>query len=67
MPSCCCAERCRADGGDRRFPGYSALYTVVLNLVVAVVLTPPLRGRTARDERADETSEADYHAAVPAA
>ncbi len=49
--------------GDWSFPGYSALYTVVLNLVVAIVLTPLLRGRAARGEAHDETVEADYHPA----
>ena len=53
--------------GDWSFPGYSALYTVVLNLVVAVVLTPLLRGRAARGEAPDETVEADYRAMVRSA
>ena len=53
--------------GDWSFPGYSALYTVVLNLVVAIVLTPLLRGRAARGEAPDETVEADYHAMVRSA
>ena len=53
--------------GDWTFPGYSALYTVVLNLAVAMVLTPLLRGRAGRREAADETVEADYHAAPRAA
>jgi SSS family solute:Na+ symporter len=49
--------------GDWTFPGYTALYTVVLNLVVAAVLTPLLRAsRSARQEANDETMEADYHA-----
>jgi solute:Na+ symporter, SSS family len=53
--------------GDWTFPGYSALYTVILNLVVAVVLTPLLRGSKGRAESVDETVEADYHAAPRAA
>jgi SSS family solute:Na+ symporter len=53
--------------GDWTFPGYSALYTVVLNLVLAIVLTPLFRSFGARTEAGDETSEADYHAAAPAA
>lgn len=40
------------------FPGYSALYTVILNLVVAIVLTPLLNGLGGR--RHDETVDADY-------
>jgi SSS family solute:Na+ symporter len=44
------------------FPGYTAFYTVVLNLVVAIVLTPVFdmfaKGRAA----ADETIEGDYYA-----
>jgi SSS family solute:Na+ symporter len=49
--------------GDWTFPGYTALYTVVLNLVVAAVLTPVLRSsHSAKRETTDETMEADYHA-----
>ncbi|MGB7258314.1 MAG: sodium:solute symporter family protein [Pseudolabrys sp.] len=44
------------------FPGYAALYTVILNLVVVVVLTPVFNAMSARDARFDETVEADYHA-----
>jgi solute:Na+ symporter, SSS family len=42
------------------FPGYTALYTVVLNIVVAIVLTPifDVLERT----RFDETVASDYHA-----
>jgi SSS family solute:Na+ symporter len=39
-------------------PGYAALYAVVLNLVVAVVLTPVLRSISSAP--ADVTAEADY-------
>jgi len=53
--------------GDWTFPGYTALYTVVLNLVVAIVLTPLFRGLARRSEASDETSEADYHPAPRAA
>jgi len=42
------------------FPGYSALYTVVLNIVVAIVLTPLFNGMGGK--RGDETVAADYHA-----
>jgi SSS family solute:Na+ symporter len=44
------------------FPGYSALYTVVLNLVLAIVLTPLFQGARARAPRRDETVAADYYA-----
>jgi Na+/proline symporter len=40
------------------FPGYSALYTVVLNLVVAIVLTPLFNAISGT--RRDETIAADY-------
>ena len=52
--------------GDWTFPGYSALYTLVLNLVVVIVLTPVLRGLARRTVARDETVEADYHAAPSA-
>jgi SSS family solute:Na+ symporter len=42
------------------FPGYSALYTLVLNLVLAIVLTPLFNAISAA--RADETADADYRA-----
>lgn len=41
-------------------PGYTALYTVVLNLIVTVVLTPVFNGMSGK--HADETVAADYHA-----
>jgi SSS family solute:Na+ symporter len=46
--------------GDFTFPGYSALYAVVLNLIVSVVLTPlfNLVSRTS----ADETLATEYQA-----
>jgi solute:Na+ symporter, SSS family len=43
------------------FPGYSALYTVILNLVLAVVLTP-LCNALASQRAVDHTLPADYHA-----
>jgi SSS family solute:Na+ symporter len=48
--------------GGYTFPGYTAVYTLLLNLVLAVVLTPVFsRGRG--DRRAvDETVAADYEA-----
>ncbi len=42
------------------FPGYTALYTVILNLVVAIVLTPMFNAMGGK--RVDETVAADYHA-----
>ncbi len=42
------------------FPGYTALYTVVLNLVIAIVLTPVFKAMGAR--LVDATGPADYHA-----
>jgi SSS family solute:Na+ symporter len=42
------------------FPGYTAIYTVVLNLVVAIVLTPVFNARGGK--RFDETVPSDYHA-----
>ncbi|MBV9914407.1 MAG: sodium:solute symporter [Sinobacteraceae bacterium] len=41
------------------FPGYTALYTVALNLLLAIILTPLLGGRQAN--RADVTAAADYY------
>jgi solute:Na+ symporter, SSS family len=42
------------------FPGYTALYTVVLNLIVAIVLTPVFNAIGGK--RTDATVAADYHA-----
>lgn len=44
------------------FPGYTALYTVILNLIVVVVLTPVFNGFRARHAPVDETRTADYFA-----
>ncbi|HUC49461.1 MAG TPA: sodium:solute symporter [Xanthobacteraceae bacterium] len=41
------------------FPGYTALYTVVLNLIAAIVLTPVFNA--IGGARIDETKPADYH------
>ena len=43
-------------------PGYTAFYTLVLNLVLAVVLTPLFNAMSARDATVDDTLAADYHA-----
>jgi SSS family solute:Na+ symporter len=42
------------------FPGYSALYSLVLNLVVSVVLTPVFNRVSKSPE--DQTAPADYQA-----
>ncbi|HEX4569782.1 MAG TPA: sodium:solute symporter [Dongiaceae bacterium] len=42
------------------FPGYTALYTVILNLGVAVVLTLLVKAMNPRRGVADETAPADY-------
>jgi solute:Na+ symporter, SSS family len=41
------------------FPGYTALYTVVLNLIVAIILTPVFNAMGGA--KVDETVPADYH------
>jgi solute:Na+ symporter, SSS family len=43
------------------FPGYTALYTVILNLAVAIFLTPIFNAMSQRTPF-DETVTADYHA-----
>jgi SSS family solute:Na+ symporter len=44
------------------FPGYTAFYTLVLNLVAAIVLTPLFNMLSAGGAPVDETVAADYHA-----
>jgi solute:Na+ symporter, SSS family len=44
------------------FPGYAALYSVVLNLVLAVVLTPVFNALRSGAAPADATVAADYRA-----
>ena len=46
--------------GGYTFPGYSAFYTVILNLVLAIVLTPVFNALSARHAPADVTIAADY-------
>jgi solute:Na+ symporter, SSS family len=46
--------------GGMTFPGYTAFYTVILNLVIAIVLTPVFNAIGGK--RADATVAADYHA-----
>jgi len=44
------------------FPGYIALYTLILNLVIAVVLTPLFRSMRAAQPPTDQTVTSDYFA-----
>jgi SSS family solute:Na+ symporter len=44
------------------FPGYTALYTVILNLVLVIVLTPIFNAISAQRIPFDETVASDYHA-----
>ncbi len=48
--------------GGFSFPGYTALYTVILNLVVAVVLTPVFNAMRSGVAPVDATVAADYRA-----
>jgi solute:Na+ symporter, SSS family len=45
--------------GGWTFPGYTAFYTLILNLLLAVVLTPLFNGGSSR--KVDETVPADYY------
>jgi len=44
------------------FPGYSAFYTLILNLLITIVFTPIFNAMNTRNVAADETVEADYYA-----
>jgi SSS family solute:Na+ symporter len=46
--------------GGYIFPGYTAFYTLILNLALAIVLTPLFNALNARRVPADETLAADY-------
>jgi SSS family solute:Na+ symporter len=48
--------------GDYTLPGYTALYTVILNLVIAVVLTPICKALSGNQAPVDATVAADYQA-----
>src|SRR3984885_15435283 len=48
--------------GDHTFPGYTAVYTVILNLAVAIVLTPLFNAMGSPKAVPDETVAGDYHA-----
>jgi SSS family solute:Na+ symporter len=47
--------------GGHGFPGYTAVYTVILNLAIAVVLTPVFNAMSAARNAADKTVAADYY------
>jgi len=47
--------------GSHTFPGYTAVYTVILNLIVAIVLTPVFNTMSSR-RAVDETVAGDYYA-----
>ena len=44
------------------FPGYTALYTVILNILVTIVLTPMFNAIAAQRTPLDETVASDYYA-----
>jgi SSS family solute:Na+ symporter len=46
--------------GGYTFPGYSAVYTLILNLVLVVILTPVFNAMSGRRAPVDETVAADY-------
>jgi SSS family solute:Na+ symporter len=48
--------------GGYTLPGYTAFYTVILNLAVAVVLTPIFNAMNGQRAPYDETTAIDYHA-----
>ena len=48
--------------GGHTFPGYTAFYTLLLNLAIAIVLTPIFNAMSGGQRRVDETLAADYHA-----
>ena len=48
--------------GGFALPGYTALYTVILNILVAIVLTPVFNALRKPHAPFDETLAADYHA-----
>ncbi len=48
--------------GGHAFPGYTAVFTLLLNLGVAIVLTPLFNAMSGRRAPIDETVAADYHA-----
>ena len=47
--------------GGYTFPGYTALYTVILNLVLAIMLTPLFKGMSTARPPGDRTLATDYY------
>jgi solute:Na+ symporter, SSS family len=47
--------------GSHTFPGYTAIYTVILNLVIAIILTPLFNAAGASRVPLDATVATDYH------
>ena len=47
--------------GGHTFPGYTAVYTVLLNLAIAALLTPVCNALSASRTPSDETRAADYY------
>jgi SSS family solute:Na+ symporter len=43
------------------FPGYAALYTVILNIALVIILTPLFNMMSARETAVDATVSSDYH------
>ena len=48
--------------GGHSFPGYTAVYTLLLNLAIAALLTPLCNAMSAARNPSDETEAADYFA-----
>jgi len=48
--------------GGYTFPGYTAFYTLILNLLLAVILTPVFNALGTKRKSIDETVTADYYA-----
>jgi SSS family solute:Na+ symporter len=48
--------------GGYTFPGYTAVYTVLLNLAIAAILTPVFNAMGAKGAAVDETAATDYYA-----
>jgi solute:Na+ symporter, SSS family len=47
--------------GGYTFPGYTAFYTIILNLMVVILLTPVLNAMSTRRVPLDDTVATDYH------
>jgi SSS family solute:Na+ symporter len=46
--------------GGYTLPGYTAFYTLILNLIVSIMLTPVFNAASARRVPLDATVAADY-------